>query len=204
MRYYTYKRTALAIKKAWQKLRFREGRGYWLSGTPPFVSPSLTMYDAVTVSNIPRSAQAVAGYVNGKWPTFATLKKLFPKAYKLSIAVSSHADADCLDIEKYDATNEVAPAWVKRQQARGVKKPVVYTSLSNVRALLRALAAAGIHRTDVRLWTAHYTNFEHLCGPECGFDMNTRADATQWTSHALGRSLDRSLVRAGFFDRTAI
>src|SRR6266487_4563491 len=76
---------------------------------------------------------------------------------------TAHADAQCLDVEPGDATNADAPAWVKRQIARGVYRPVVYTSLSNVNALLRALAAAGISRPQVRLWTAHYTGREHLC-----------------------------------------
>jgi hypothetical protein len=92
----------------------------------------------------------------------------------------------------------VAARWVKRQQARGVKHPVVYTSVSNVPALLGALAKDGIKRLDIRLWTAHYTGRPHLCGPQCGFGMSTTADATQYTNHALGRTLDASLCRDGF------
>jgi hypothetical protein len=113
--------------------------------------------------------------------------------------VTSHADAECLDVEPGDATNDVAAAWVKRQIARGVKRPVVYTSLSNAAALLRALAAGGVPRTSVRLWTAHYTKFAHRCDPRCGFGMPTTADATQWTDRAFGRSLDQSLCADDFF-----
>jgi hypothetical protein len=160
---------------------------------------SLMMYDSVTVGEIPRSATAVAGYVNGHFVTFPSLEQRFPSAHRMSIAVSSAADAECLDVEPGDATNEVAPAWVKRQIQRGVKRPVIYTSLSNAASLLHALAGAGIKRGDIRLWTAHYTFKPHRCTPACGFGFNTTADATQWTNHSLGRNLDESLCDDSFF-----
>jgi hypothetical protein len=164
---------------------------------------TLTMYDDVTLSLIPANAQAVAGYVNGRWANYSQVVNRWPKAKHLSIAVTAHADADCLDVEKGDATNDQAPAWVKRQLARGVYRPVVYTSVSNGPALLSTLKAAGISRSQIRLWTAHYTAREHLCGPICGLRAGklllAKADATQWTDRALGRSLDQSLCSDGFF-----
>lgn len=162
---------------------------------------SLTMYDSIYVSQIPKDAKAVAGYTAGHWPTYFTLLREFPHAHILSIAVASKYNADCLDIERGDATNEVAAAWVKRQMARGIKRPVVYTSVSNAMTLLYVLSRAGIHRDQVKLWTAHYTGVEHLCGPRCGFHMNTVADATQYTNHALGRTLDASLLLDSFFGK---
>ena len=164
----------------------------------------ITMYDDINLSLIPANAQAVAGYVNGRWPTYPEVIRMWPKAKHLSIAVSSSADADCLDVEPGDATNIVAPGWVHRQIKRGVYRPCLYTSVSNAAPLLKALAQAGIMRGQVRLWTAHYTNKEHLCGPGCGFGLKTNADATQWTSRALGRSLDQSLCAGGFFDRPPV
>lgn len=158
-----------------------------------------TMYDNVNLGLIPATAEVVAGYVNGRWPTFTEVERRWPHAIHVSIAVTRHADADCLDVEPGDASNADAPAWVKRQQARGLRRPILYTSVSNAAALLRTLAAAGIKREHVRLWTAHYTGREHLCGPRCGFGMPTTADATQWTDRALGRSLDRSLCAESFF-----
>jgi len=160
---------------------------------------SVTMYDSVTVGDIPGDATFVAGYVNGNFVTFQTLQQRFPRARRMSIAVSSHADADCLDVELGDATNAVAPGWVKRQMQRGVKRPVIYTQLSNAQALLNTLAAAGIKRSDIQLWTAHYTDKPHRCSPLCGFGLTTTADATQFTKHALGRNLDQSLCDDSFF-----
>lgn len=156
------------------------------------------MYDDTNVALIPADAEAVAGYVNGKYTTFPELVKRFPHAKHLSIAVSSHADADCLDVERGDATNDVAAGWVHRQIARGVKRPVIYTSVSNAAALLRALAAGGIERSSIRLWTAHYSFQEHLCGPGCGFGA-VHADATQWSDKSHGRSLDQTICSASFF-----
>lgn len=159
----------------------------------------LTMYDAVNVTAIPTNAQAVAGYVNGRWQTFPQLEQRWPAAHRLSIAVTAEADADCLDIESHDATNAQAAEWFRRQKARGLEKPKFYTSLSNVKKLVGVLTAAGISRNEYGLWSAHYTHKPHLCGPGCGYGMPTIADATQWTDQALGRSLDASLVADGFF-----
>jgi hypothetical protein len=157
------------------------------------------MYDSVTISEIPVKAQAVAGYVNGRYQTFPQLKENFPHAEKLSIAVSADADAKCLDIEKGDATVAQAPAWVKRQLMRGVKRPVVYCSVSSASAVISELARYGIRRDQYRLWSAHYTHKPHRCGPECGFGFRGRADATQYTNRALGRNLDASFCAPDFF-----
>jgi len=35
--------------------------------------PPLLMYDSVDLDTIPREAAAVAGYVDGNWPTFTHL-----------------------------------------------------------------------------------------------------------------------------------
>jgi len=158
------------------------------------------MFDAVNTGAIPSDAPAVAGYVNGRFVTWLRIQKQFPKAKHLPISVFASGDAECLDVETGDASPAEVPAWVKRQQARGIPKPVIYCSLSLVRAVLAELATAGIPRTSIRLWTAHYTHVPHRCSPKCGLGMSTTADATQFTDRALGRSLDESLLADNFFD----
>jgi hypothetical protein len=159
----------------------------------------VTMYDSIDVGQIPRDGPAAAGYTSGNWPTWQTIRS-GPWSHKLSIAVTaSHDDADCLDVEVGDATPEQAPAWVKRAKQRGVRKPVVYASLSTMPAVLAALGRAGIGRDDVRVWTAHYTGTQHICTPACGFGFQANADATQWTSDSHGRNLDESLCDGSFF-----
>lgn len=160
--------------------------------------PALLMYDSINVSQIPKKAQAVAGYVGGKWPTYNELVKKYPEAHKLSIAISADEDADCLDIEKWDATIDQVPAWVKR--AAKSHKPYVYTSLSQAKALIDTLAKAKIKRDSYKLWTAHYTGRAHRCDVGCGYGFKDRADATQYDDHALGRNLDVSLCALDFFE----
>ncbi len=155
------------------------------------------MYDSIDISQIPPKAQAVAGYVGGKWPTYAQLVKEFPDAHKLSIAVNSSEDADCLDIETGDASVADAKPWAERQVKRGVHRPVFYTSLSNVNLLVQTLTAGGWDREAYRLWVAHYTAHAHLCGPSEG--ISVAADATQYNNRALGRNLDVSLCADDFF-----
>lgn len=221
MRYYTFKKAALAAKRAWQTLRFTEGKGYWLSGKPPaptapqqgepknqapFTNPvpspiaTTSMFDSVDISQIPADALAIAGYVNGHWANFNQMVLKFPKAYHVSIDVNgSRKDAMCLDVEAGDATIPTAVLWVKSKLAAGAKRPIIYTSVSNAPALLRALAQAGVVRSQIRLWTAHYTFHEHLCTSACGFGFSGQADATQWHDRYLGRNLDVSRCSPTFF-----
>lgn len=159
----------------------------------------ITMYDSIQVSQIPPDATAAAGYVNGNWPTYEALKAKFPHAHLLSIAVNASADADVLDVEQGDATPPQAPGWIKRQFARQACRPVIYANASTMPAVVQALTAAGIVRSSVRLWSAHYTE-AHICGPaSCHFPGVPACDGTQWTPHALGRDLDQSLLLDDFF-----
>jgi hypothetical protein len=65
------------------------------------------------------------------------------------------------------------------------------------------LTGAGVARTTVRLWTAHYEVGEHICGPgSCGA-LSINADGTQWTPNAVvngvALDLDQSLLLENFF-----
>lgn len=164
----------------------------------PRPSPT-TMFDSVNVAEIPLDAAAVAGYVNGYWPTFPVLEQKFPHARKLSVAVNAFRDAECLDVERGDATPDEAPAWVKRQIRRGVARPVVYCSVSVAPQVVETLARSGVKRSQVRLWTAHYTGRQHLCDHSCWAAFRDHADATQYDDRAMGRNLDVSLCKPGFF-----
>lgn len=161
------------------------------------LSHMITMYDSVDVAAIPHDAQAVAGYRDGKYQTYPELVTRFPATPKLSIVVFAKDDGDCLDIENGDASIGDAPGWVKRQHARGQKRPVLYTSLSNVNTLHDELSKAAVYRGEWRLWSADYVGFPKINGPADG--ISTYADATQYTDKALGRNLDASLCSTTFF-----
>lgn len=137
---------------------------------------SITMYDSIDVSSLPRGAEAYAGYVGGFWPTYDSL----PSAtYKLSIAINAGEQAECLDVEAGDATIAQVYSWYQAQVARGIKCPVIYTSASNVAALNATMQANGFKRNQYQVWSAHYTGIYHICAPGvCGYPQ---ADATQYT-----------------------
>jgi hypothetical protein len=179
---------APTIKKAAGQLPRRQARP-----AKPF-----TMYDSVTVSEIPSRPQAVAGYVGGAWPTYDELEPRFPRAKRLSIAINAGENAECLDIENGDAHPADAPNWCRHQHSRGVERPCVYSSVSLMPTVLRELAAAGITRGMVRVWTAHYTGRPHRCTQACDPAFRTVADATQYTDRALERNLDASLCAGNF------
>jgi hypothetical protein len=166
---------------------------------------TLTMYDSTNVATLPHGADAYAGYVQGAFQTFPALRRLFGAsgAHLLSIAVFASGDADCLDVEPRDATIAQAPGWVKRQLARGAHRPCLYTSVSNMDALVTALGGAGIPRAGIRLWSAHYQQGKHICGPGTCRLTSHACDGTQWTDTALGRSLDESILLNDFFSLSA-
>lgn len=157
---------------------------------PAPVASTFVMFDSVTVSEIFATAIAVAGYVGGNFPTYKDLLLKFPKAKHLSIAVNSSEDAETLDVENGDATVADIPAWVKRQLARGVKRPCIYASLSKWGEINAILAQFSLN-SRVRRWVADYTGTPHI--PE-GFD------ACQFTDTYAGRNLDASLCHADFLD----
>jgi peptidoglycan hydrolase-like protein with peptidoglycan-binding domain len=160
---------------------------------------TLTMYDSIDVSQIPANPQAAAGYVDGAWPTFPELQRLFPSAHLLSIAVFASDDAECLDVETGDASIPQIYGWFTRQQARKVWRPCVYSSADNMDQIIATMTANGFARASYRLWSAHYGAGEHICGPStCGL-VSIDCDGTQWTDTALGRNLDQSVLLDDFF-----
>lgn len=158
----------------------------------------------------PSGGQAYAAYVDGSvgdQPNYAYIVRTFPKAFHLSIALFASNNADTLDVEAGAAAPGDVPGWYARQKNRGIQRPCVYASASTMTdSILPVLNQAKIGRSQVRLWSAHYGVGEHICGPSsCGL-MPVEADGTQWTSNALGRDLDQSLLLENFFttDSTVI
>jgi len=160
---------------------------------------SLVMYDDVRADLIPVDALYAAYYVNGRYANYTAVRRRLPNArHLLSIAVTAGADAECLDIETGDARPDQAPAWVKRQLARGVWRPVCYANRSTMPAVIAALRKAGIRRNQVRLWVADYTFRSHFPVLRWGL-VPTQADGCQWTDRSHNRSLDQSVLRDDFF-----
>jgi len=161
------------------------------------------MYDTAANNQFPSGGQAYAAYVDGSvgdQPNYAYIVRTFPKAQHLSIALFASDNADTLDVEPGASAPGDVPDWYARQKKRGIQRPCVYASASTMAGnILPVLSQAKISRSQVRLWSAHYGVGEHICGPHSCGAMPIEADGTQWTSNALGRDLDQSLLLDNFF-----
>lgn len=160
---------------------------------------NVLFFDDVEPDLLPAGYDAYAGYVDGIYENISQIKARFPSAFILTIAVKSADIADVLDIESGDATNADAAAWFKRALAAGITKPCFYTEASNVNALVDVLTSAGIPRTAYKLWSAHYAQGNHICGPNTCKATTVACDATQFTNNANGKSLDESAALTSFF-----
>ena len=160
---------------------------------------ALALYDSTEAARVPPYAQAVAGYLNGEWPSFEPLRARFPRARAVSITVRSDTPGMVLDVENGDATPTEAAAWARWQRDRGVALPALYCALDTVPALEVALRAQQLQRREVRLWTAHWTGKPHICDRSCAPFITERPGATQWRSLAA-RGYDQSLTTTGWVD----
>jgi hypothetical protein len=162
---------------------------------------TITMFDSVNIDLLP-AGYSYAGYVNGIYANYTAIKGRFLQSDVLSITVNSAANADCLDIETGDASPESAAAWVARQAPLGVTRPCLYADASTMIQVIDAMKAAGVARSTLRLWSAHYTGEAHICGPSSCGALPEDADGTQWTDNANGLDLDESLLLDDFFGGT--
>lgn len=116
-----------------------------------------TMYDAVTLSNVPTSSpQMVAGYVNGLYANMGELRSRFPNAVHVGITITaSHnsLDAPVLDVETGDATPSQAVGWAQRQRSLG-GDPTCYCNTSTWPDVISAFRSAGV--AQPHYWVAQY------------------------------------------------
>jgi hypothetical protein len=150
---------------------------------------TITMYDAVAYGNIPRDAQAVAGYISGP-DNYGALVSTFPKAHHISIATGSEYTAQFLDVEHFDAVIADAPGWVNRMLDAGIWRPGVYANRAYWEEGGMAHDLEG-YGDKIRRWIADWTFEEHI--PD-GYD------ACQWSG---GQTLDISACQSNFFSPVA-
>ena len=147
-----------------------------------------TMYDAVNIANLPADATLLAGYVDGRETTghFARVRSAHPQVKVVRITVTGGTlDAEVGDIEAGDMHPQSGAAWAARKIAAG-QHPTLYCSESfwpSVKAEVQKAGIAG----RVSYWIANYNGDPTI---------PAGAIAKQFTDHALGKSLDESVVAA--------
>jgi hypothetical protein len=124
------------------------------------VSPNLTLLqgeDSVTAS-AESSAAFYCFYSAGGFSNGTATKADHPGKLYIGITptVSDIAGADCLDIENGDAVNEDAITFVKEAKPPNLNLPTLYTSESNVNALINTLTTAGVKRSEYYLFQADW------------------------------------------------
>jgi peptidoglycan hydrolase-like protein with peptidoglycan-binding domain len=141
---------------------------------------TLTMYDSTNPSLIPSGAALVASYVDGYGGYTAAVNR-FGAEKCVSISVQNN-NADVADVETGAMTPGDLPGWISRQQARGIKRPVIYCNASTWPSVKAAVGNA-----EVSYWIAEWTDnpTQTLAG----------ADAVQYASTS---SYDLSYVLPTF------
>ena len=151
---------------------------------------------------------AIAAYGNGSYANYNKARAQFPRVRLLEIDVSGAGIGNAGDFEPGDMSYPHAGRWASGRLAAGVWRPVIYFSVSHWNEIMGSLAKFGVDRSEVRIWTAHYTGREHRCSASCGFGVTGSADATQWGSSDINgtlppiyahRDIDVSLTAGDFW-----
>jgi hypothetical protein len=160
-----------------------------------------TMYDTQYPEIVPSSAGLVVSYPDGPaGNSYATAQRLFGNR-ALSISWTG-VDAQCADIEQWSSFPLASlPAWIKRQHARGIARPVIYaiyaglgTNYPQVKALVGSLS--------VSWWLSDWTGKPHaLPGADAvqyGAQASPASPVISDPGKAGGRTYDLSLVQPTF------
>jgi hypothetical protein len=142
----------------------------------------VTMYDSIDAAAVPDRAEAVAGYIDGQWPSYVHFPRNGDHKWIVSIATSWQHLAMVLDVESGDATNAQAASWLSLLHRHGMKRPCLYTSLQNIPPLVESLRIRGHPRRSYRLWSAHWTDHAHVCTAACLDDLGEPPGATQYAN----------------------
>lgn len=118
-----------------------------------------TMYDGITASRLPTSAQLVAGYVDGLYAWSAADWARFPNGVKVRIACfASTDDGVVLDCEPGNCTPAQSVDWVLMRRRAGVDPTVYCNELDPVAgwpAVRAAFRARGV--PEPHYWVANYS-----------------------------------------------
>jgi len=171
------------------------------------------MPDSINADQLPAGYDQYLAYLDGKWPTYNTVRARFPHARVVGLTVTGHTGAHGVafpgaDSEPGDLDPAGAVTWIRDKLAADpLSRPVIYASLGWMGRILDEMRPEFITRSQVRLLTAHYGRGRHICGPHSCGQLPVDADGTQWTDPYIvpGRNgqpdavIDMSELAGDFF-----
>jgi hypothetical protein len=121
-----------------------------------------TMYDSTNPYDIPRTAHAVAGYVDGRyaWPQAGWDWHGAPLKVRITVTGQT-LNAHVADVENGDLTPAQGAAWLKRKKAAG-QIGALYFSRGLLSTVVAAVRAEGLGPADWTIWEADWTAVPHL------------------------------------------
>lgn len=122
---------------------------------------TITLYDSTNVADIPETAEAVAGYVDGQYRNLAELTARFPDKPVISITVTGIGGVRVADVETGDLTPMQGAEWAKAEIAAG-RRPTLYYARATGQAIAACLNGALVDPFAVDYWVADWTGDPHL------------------------------------------
>lgn len=117
-------------------------------------------YDSVTATDIPTSAEMVAGYVSGPYAWSSADWARFPGRPHVTVATQANVNAGAvLDCETGDATPAQCPGWAQGRRAAGVD-PTIYCNFSSWGAVQAAFSNAGMPQPWY--WIAEWDGIQNV------------------------------------------
>lgn len=120
------------------------------------------MYDSTSPWDIPRDAEMVAYYVDGRYAWPQAWLDLFPNAQKVSISAIGVKPAQVGDVEVgciWPPSN--APAWLEMARRAGYNPSLYVNELNDWAPTRSAIAAAGVEQ-PAAWWTARYNGVRQI------------------------------------------
>lgn len=119
-----------------------------------------TMYDSTTVTDLPKSAKMVAGYVDGAYQTVDDLRRRYPAGTVVTITVLGKPGEHVCDTEPGNIGPAGAVRWAKDEVKAG-RRPTLYCMGSQwkwIRRRLRLRLQMPLKAGRVSWWVADYDN----------------------------------------------
>jgi hypothetical protein len=147
------------------------------------------MHDAVNVAAIPADAGMVAGYIDGNFVTMPEVRRRFPNAVKVEIAVRTSTNAGhVFDTEPGNPEPPAAIRWVAMRRASGFATPTVYAPRSWWQWCRDECGRQGV--AEPLWWIAEWNGraemipgaiaHQYADPPICGGDFDLSIVADQW------------------------